>query len=91
MQEKENILRIMEKTKEAITKGDVVTIKSLSNQTINTASLTQDRSPMWPDLSGHPRPSRNPHPHREYDRVKTWHVPAGYCWPERFFPRPDCH
>ena len=42
MQEKENILRIMEETKGAIAKGDAVAIKNLSNQTINTASLTQD-------------------------------------------------
>ena len=42
MQEKENILRIFEETKEAIKKGDSAKIKSLSNQTNNTASLTQD-------------------------------------------------
>jgi len=42
MQEKENVLRIMEETKKAIAKGDIFAIKNLSNQTINTASLTQD-------------------------------------------------
>lgn len=42
MQEKENVLRIFEETKEAIQRNDAVKIKALSNQTINTASLTQD-------------------------------------------------
>jgi hypothetical protein len=42
MKEKENILRIFQETKGAIDKGDSVMIKSLSNQTINTASLTHD-------------------------------------------------
>lgn len=42
MQEKENVLRILKETQEAMTREDTVTIKSLSNQTINTASLTQD-------------------------------------------------
>jgi hypothetical protein len=42
MQEKENILRILKETREAMTRGDAVKVKSLSNQTINTASLTQD-------------------------------------------------
>ena len=42
MKESKNILRILKETKEAIKKGDVVEIKSLSNQTINTASLAQD-------------------------------------------------
>ena len=42
MQEKENVLRILEGTKKAIEKGDSAVLKSLSNQTINTASLTQD-------------------------------------------------
>jgi predicted HTH domain antitoxin len=42
MQERDNILRILEETKGAIEKGDSVRIKNLSNQTINTASLTQD-------------------------------------------------
>ena len=42
MQEVENILRIFEETKQAIEKNDLMKIKSLSNQTINTASLTHD-------------------------------------------------
>lgn len=42
MQEKENVLRIIRETKEAIKKGDTMKVKSLSNQTINTASFTQD-------------------------------------------------
>jgi len=42
MQEKGNVLRILKETKEAMKRGDAVTIKNLSNQTINTASLTQD-------------------------------------------------
>jgi hypothetical protein len=42
MQEKENVLRIFEETKEAIKKEDVVKLKELSNHTIHTASLTQD-------------------------------------------------
>jgi len=42
MQEKENILKILEGTKAAIQKGDAATIKNLSNQTTNTAALTHD-------------------------------------------------
>ena len=42
MQEKENILKILEGTKAAIQKSDIVTIKNLSNQTTNTAALTHD-------------------------------------------------
>ncbi len=42
MQEKENILRIFEETKEAIEKENIVKLKDLSNQTIHTASLSQD-------------------------------------------------
>ena len=42
MQERENILRIFQETKEAVLKGDAAKIKSLSNQTTNTASLTHD-------------------------------------------------
>ena len=42
MQEKENILRIFEETKEAIEKEDGVKLKELSNQTIHTASSSQD-------------------------------------------------
>lgn len=42
VQERENILRIFEETKEAIEKNDSFKLKDLSNQTINTASRTQD-------------------------------------------------
>ena len=42
MQERDNILRIFQETKEAISKGNFAKIKNLSNQTINTASLTHD-------------------------------------------------
>jgi hypothetical protein len=42
VQEKENILRIFEETKEAIRKEDSFKLNELSNQTINTASRTQD-------------------------------------------------
>ena len=42
MQEKENILRILEETKQAIKNDDAIKIKELSNQTVHTASITQD-------------------------------------------------
>ena len=42
MKEHENVLRILKETKEAIKQGDSNKIKLLSNQTTNTASLTQD-------------------------------------------------
>jgi len=42
MQEVNNILRILEETKQALEKGNISDIKNLSNQTVNTASLTQD-------------------------------------------------
>jgi len=42
MQEKENVLRILEETKDAISKEDSVKLKELSNQTIHTASTSQD-------------------------------------------------
>lgn len=42
MKEVENILRILKETQKAIQINDFTTIKNLSNQTINTASLTQD-------------------------------------------------
>lgn len=42
MQEKENVLRIFQETKEAISKGDIAKIRNLSNQTTNTAALTHD-------------------------------------------------
>jgi len=42
MKEADNVLRILKETKEAIKTGDSGKIKALSNQTTNTASLTQD-------------------------------------------------
>ena len=42
MQERNNVLRIFEETKEAVSRGDSAKIKQLSNQTTNTASLTHD-------------------------------------------------
>jgi hypothetical protein len=42
MQEKENVLRILEETSKAIKEENPSVIKELSNQTINTASMTQD-------------------------------------------------
>jgi hypothetical protein len=42
MIERDNILRILKETKQAIREGDTSKIKELSNQTTNTASLTQD-------------------------------------------------
>ncbi|PNX46129.1 MAG: hypothetical protein BV456_12665 [Thermoplasmata archaeon M8B2D] len=42
MQERENLLRIFKETRAAIDKGDIIKIKSLSDQTTNTASLTHD-------------------------------------------------
>jgi hypothetical protein len=42
MKESENVLKILKETKEAIKQGDFSKIKLLSNQTTNTASLTQD-------------------------------------------------
>lgn len=42
MQEKENVLRILEETREAIKSENSVKLKELSNQTIHTASVTQD-------------------------------------------------
>ena len=42
MQERENILRIFQEAKTAFEKGDSAKLKSLSNQTNNTAALTQD-------------------------------------------------
>jgi hypothetical protein len=42
MKERDNIIRILKETKKAIIKDDATEIKKLSNQTINTASLTQD-------------------------------------------------
>jgi hypothetical protein len=42
MQEKENVLRILQETKAAIRDNDSFKLKELSNQTIHTASITQD-------------------------------------------------
>ena len=42
MKEVDNILRIFQETKEAVSKGDYIKIKNLSDQTNNTASLTND-------------------------------------------------
>ena len=42
MQEKNNVLDILNKTKEALKKEDVVDLKDLSNRTIHTASISQD-------------------------------------------------
>ncbi len=42
MKERDNLLRILKETKIAIEKGDSTKMRALSNQTINTASLTQD-------------------------------------------------
>ena len=42
VQEKENVLRIFEETKEAIIKENSFKLNDLSNQTINTASRTHD-------------------------------------------------
>lgn len=42
MQERDNILKIFQETKEAVLRGDASKIKNLSNQTTDTASLTQD-------------------------------------------------
>ncbi len=42
MKEEENVLRILKETRIAIEKNDSFMLKNLSNQTINTSSLTQD-------------------------------------------------
>jgi len=42
MKERDNVLRIFKEVREALKKNDSTKIKALSNQTINTASLTQD-------------------------------------------------
>jgi len=42
MQEKENVLRIFEEAKGALLKEDSVKLKELSNQTIHSASTSQD-------------------------------------------------
>jgi len=42
MQEKENVLRILQEAKAAVRDGNSIKLKELSNQTIHTASITQD-------------------------------------------------
>ena len=42
MKENKNILNILQETKEAIKKEDTLRLKELSNQTIHTASISQD-------------------------------------------------
>jgi len=42
MQESENVLRILKETKEAIKEEDNIKLKNLSNQTVHTASVSQD-------------------------------------------------
>ena len=42
MKERDNIVRILRETREAVEEGDAVKIKHLSNQTIHTASIAQD-------------------------------------------------
>ena len=42
MYERENILRIFKETKEAVARDDSATIRNLSNQTNNSAALTND-------------------------------------------------
>ncbi len=42
MQEKENVLRILQEAKTALRDSDSIKLKELSNQTIHTASITQD-------------------------------------------------
>lgn len=42
MKEVDNVLRILEESKKAIEEEDFSEVQNLSNQTINTASLTQD-------------------------------------------------
>lgn len=42
MKEEENILRILKETRQSLEEENYSNLKNLSNQTINTASLTQD-------------------------------------------------
>lgn len=42
MQEKDNVLRILEETKQALADNDAFKLKELSNQTVHTASISQD-------------------------------------------------
>ena len=42
MQEKENVIDILEKTKSAVEREDILLLKDLSNRTIHTASIYAD-------------------------------------------------
>ena len=42
MHEKEHVIKILERTKQAIKEEDVLLLKELSNQTIHTSSMEQD-------------------------------------------------
>ncbi len=42
MQEKENVLRILQEARTAVKEDNSIKLKELSNQTIHTASITQD-------------------------------------------------
>jgi len=42
VKEKNNIIRILEKSKKALFEKDTIALKNLSNRTIHTASITQD-------------------------------------------------
>ncbi len=42
MKEKENVLKILKETQKALKTNNVVKLKEISNQTIHTASITQD-------------------------------------------------
>jgi hypothetical protein len=42
MQEADNVLRILQETKVALERDDSFSLRSLSNQTVNTSTLTQD-------------------------------------------------
>jgi len=42
MQEKENIIKVLNETKKAVEKRDTLLLKDLSNQTIHTSSIYQD-------------------------------------------------
>lgn len=42
MQETDNVLRILQETKVALERNDSFSLRSLSNQTVNTSTLTQD-------------------------------------------------
>jgi len=42
VQEKDNVIRILKETKAAVKEGNFLKVKQLSNQTIHTASISQD-------------------------------------------------